>query len=233
MNEAIWRSQIAWSFFVKVSPMGSPMSLEAVSRHEIEDWYSKVEMSPKILDLPRETQRLLLRRPSPDYAEAIREAIEETFNDLHVWMFWAKELQSIDETREYLTIAESKFLEGEDFGFSVFHKQSGKFVLAAGLHPRNWGVPSFEIGYWCRSSMQRQGFTTETVKALTEIAFKEMAANRVEIRCDARNIHSRRVAELAGYSFEAELQSHDRANDGSLRDTVIYALFTDELGSIG
>jgi RimJ/RimL family protein N-acetyltransferase len=185
-------------------------------------------MSLQVLPLPRETQRLVLRPPSPDYAEIIQEAIEETFEDLHRWMPWASQLQSLEETRDFLKVAERKFLKGEDFVVSAFLRQTGEFVLSTGLHPRNWSVPKFEIGYWCRTGMQGRGFTTEAIKALTDIAFQEIAANRVEIRCDARNIPSRRVAELAGYRLEAELRSDDRANDGSLRDTVIYVLLVDD-----
>jgi RimJ/RimL family protein N-acetyltransferase len=37
------------------------------------------------------------------------------------------------------------------------------------------------------------------------------------------------VAERAGYRLEAVLRADDRANDGSLRDTLVYALLRDEL----
>ncbi|NIM92961.1 MAG: GNAT family N-acetyltransferase, partial [Anaerolineales bacterium] len=74
---------------------------------------------------------------------AIQEAIEETFEDLHPWMPWAREMQSLEETREFLKAAESKFLEGEDFVVSAFLSKTGEFVLSAGLHPRNWSVPKF------------------------------------------------------------------------------------------
>jgi ribosomal-protein-serine acetyltransferase len=190
-------------------------------------------MSHPIPTLPKETERLILRQPSPDDAETIQYAIEETFEDLHHWMPWAIHFQSLDETREFLEAAESRFSRGEDFAISAFHRQTGKFVLSTGLHPRNWDVPKYEIGYWCRAAMQKRGFTTEAVKALTDIAFREMGAKRVEIRCDSRNIPSRRVAERAGYRLEAELRSDDRANDGSLRDTLIYVLLIEDFYATG
>ena len=180
---------------------------------------------------PSETERLILRPPSPKHIEIIQDAIEETFEDLHRWMPWASALQSFEETREFLRAAERKFFDGEDFGVSVFLKRTGEFALSAGLHPRNWSVPKFEIGYWCRAGMQGHGYTIEAVRALTNMAFNEMSANRVEIRCDARNIPSRRVAERAGYRFEARLQSDDRANDGSLRDTLIFVLLAEDFRS--
>ncbi|TDI84852.1 MAG: N-acetyltransferase [Chloroflexi bacterium] len=189
---------------------------------------TSLEMIHQLPSLPKETERLVLRKPSPDFAETLQKAIEETFQDLRPWMPWAREMQTLNETREFLTAAERKFLEGEDFVVLAFLAQTGEFVLSSGLHPRNWSVPTFEIGYWCRSSMQGRGLATEAVRALTDMAFREMAANRVEIRSDAQNQRSRRVAERAGYRLEAELRSNDRANDGSLRDTVIYVILAQD-----
>lgn len=186
----------------------------------------------RILPLPRETQRLVLRPPSPENAAAIQEAIEESFAELHVWMDWAVTLQSLEETKAVLARARTRYESMEDFGVHAFLKDTGRFVLGAGLHPLNWRVPKFEIGYWCRTSMQGKGYVTEVVRELTAAAFRDMAANRVEIRCDSRNQRSRRVAERAGYRLEAELQHDDRANDGSLRDTLIYALLAEDFHSL-
>jgi len=180
------------------------------------------------LPLPRETERLILRTPLPADATAIQEALEESFADLHIWMDWATTLQSLDDTRAVIDRHQAKYKSAEDFTVSAFLKNSGQFVLNAGLHPRNWSVPKFEIGYWCRISMQAKGYVTEVVRELTKAAFDEMAAKRVEIRCDSRNHRSRRVAERAGYRLEAKLRYDDRANDGSLRDTLVYALLRDD-----
>jgi RimJ/RimL family protein N-acetyltransferase len=182
----------------------------------------------RILPLPRETQRLILRPPSPENAAAIQEALEESFAQLHVWMDWAVTLQSLEDTKAILARARARYEAMEDFGVHAFLKDTGRFVLGAGLHPLNWRVPKFEIGYWCRSSMQGNGYVTEVVRELTTAAFGDMAAMRVEIRCDSRNQPSRKVAERAGFRLEAKLQYDDRANDDSLRDTLIYALLAED-----
>ena len=76
--------------------------------------------------------------------------------------------------------------------------------------------------------MQGRGYVTEVVRELTAVAFRDLAANRVEMRCDSRNQRSRRVAERAGFRLEAELRCDDRANDGSLRDTIVYVLLAED-----
>jgi len=155
-------------------------------------------MKPCILPLPRETERLILRTPLPTDADAIQEALEESFADLHIWMDWAATLQSLDDTKAIIERHQANYKSAEDFTVSAFLKDTGRFVLNAGLHPCNWRVPKFEIGYWCRTSMQGKGYVTEVVRELTAAAFRDMAAQRVEIRCDSRNRRSRRVAERVG-----------------------------------
>ncbi len=179
-------------------------------------------MERRRLTLPRLTHRLTLRAPDPRDAAAVQQAIEESFESLQPWMPWAIRLPSLHDTTAFLERARADFLNGEDFGVTAFLRDGGRFVLGSGLHPRGWDVPKFEIGYWCRSSLQGGGLTTETVEALAEAAFDEMGARRVEIRADARNRASHRVAERAGFTLEAALKNDDRANDGSLRDTLVF-----------
>jgi len=184
------------------------------------------------LNFPRETERLILKPPSPENTEKVQEAIDESFSDLHVWMKWAVNLETLlEETKINLERAESMYKKGEDFAVHAFLKDTGRFVLSSGIHPRRWDVPSFEIGYWCRTSMQGQGYVTEVVRELTTIAFGDLSANRLEIRCDSRNEKSAKVAERAGYRLEATLHSENRANDGSLRDTLVYVMLAEDYSS--
>ena len=96
------------------------------------------------------------------------------------------------------------------------------------MHPRDWSVPSFEIGYWLRSSTVGKGYITEAVEALTQAAFQHLHAERIIIRCDSRNVRSARVAERAGYTLEATLRRDARAPDGSLRDTLQFVRLAGE-----
>ena len=142
---------------------------------------------------------MLLRAPTPADAPGLQAAIEESFADLHPWMPWAAKWQTLEETTAFLQTAETAFYAGGDFPVLAFLRNTGEFVLGTGLHPRSWRVPKFEIGYWCRRSMQRKGYTLEAVGCLTRLAFSEMGAERLEILCDSQNDASRKVAEKAGY----------------------------------
>ncbi len=174
-----------------------------------------------------ETERLTLRTPSVSDAPAANAAQRESFPELQRWMKWATCQSTLEETTAYARMAAEVFGAGEDFALWAFLKGTGEFVMACGLHHPDWDVPKFEIGYWCRTSYQGHGYVTEAVRALTRVGFEQLGANRLEIRCDARTSRSRRVAERAGYRLEAELKNDSRAPDGTLRNTLVYALLPD------
>lgn len=171
-----------------------------------------------------ETERLLLTPSRPGEGAEVNAAIRETYEDLHLWMDWADHLPQVEETEEFCRAAHSRFLEGSDFSLRARLKETGTLAVVIGLHPRDGRVPKFEIGYWCRADFQGKGYVTEAVQAVARTAFEALGANRVEIRCDTRNLRSRRVAERVGFRLEVELRNDLRAPGGRLRDTCIYAL---------
>ena len=175
-----------------------------------------------------ETTRLLICAPRAGDGAEVNAAVRETYTDLHEWMEWASYLPEVEEAEQRCLNARAKFLAGEDFNVRARLKTTGALALCAGLHPMDWNVPKFEIGYWCRADYQGQGYVTETVQALTRIGFEVFRANRIEIRCDARNLRSRRVAERCGYNLEATLKNDMIAPDGKLRVTLVYALFPED-----
>jgi RimJ/RimL family protein N-acetyltransferase len=185
--------------------------------------------APILSDIPEsfETDRLLIRVARPGDGAEVNAAILETFDDLHAWMPWAAERPTVAQTEEYCRRAYSQFILREDFALRLIHKESGVLLGSSGLHPRDWAVPAFEIGYWCRKRFEGQGHISEAVRGILKFGFETFAARRIEIRCDARNDRSIRVAERVGMNREGEFRNHMRAPDGSLRSTFVFAM-TDE-----
>ena len=64
---------------------------------------------------------------------------------------------------------------------------------------------------------------TEAAGTLADLAFKTFKCNRVEIRCDADNLPSRRVAERAGFKLEGTFRKFGHDHRDRLRDLCIYA----------
>jgi RimJ/RimL family protein N-acetyltransferase len=171
----------------------------------------------------------VLVRPYRDAdADEQFQAIIESRDHLLPWLPFADSYQSVEDSREFINRCIARWRLNEDFLVGIWELASGRFVGSSGLHPRDWNVSAFEIGYWIRRDAEGYGYVTETVRLLTEYAFMALGARRVEIRCDARNQRSAATAARAGYTLEGRLRHDGIAYDGVLRDTLIYAVTTDD-----
>ena len=188
--------------------------------------------NPLLLDFPDqiETERLIIRVPRHGDGSVVNAAIRESIHELRPWMPWAQTMPDVEDTETHLRGAVIRFFKREDLPLGLWLRGDGQYVGGSGLHRIDWTVPCMEIGYWCRTSLAGEGYITEAVNGITRFAFEHLHAQRIEIRCDARNTRSAAVAARAGYVLEARLHNHMRAADGvGLRDTLIYVAFPDSL----
>jgi len=182
-------------------------------------------MNPILLDIPESftSERLVLRCSRSGDGPAINAAISESIVELRQWMPWAREVPSVEDSEVYSRQSQANFLTRSDLTLRMLRPSDGLMVGSIGLHPRNWDVPSFEIGYWCRTSLCGQGYATEAVRAVTGFAQTHFKARRIQIRCDAENRRSQRVALAAGYVLEGTSVDDCRNCDGQLRTSHTYA----------
>jgi len=174
-----------------------------------------------------ESERLIIRAPRQNDGAAINAGVIESIDDLRPWMPWARESPSIAESETHARESSMRYRTRDELQMLLFRKSDGEFIGSSGLHTIAWDVPRFEIGYWVRTSMSGHGYITEAVKAISAFAFSVLSAVRVEIRCDARNIRSAKVAQRAGYELEAKMRWQSRTPMGELRDTLVYVMFND------
>jgi RimJ/RimL family protein N-acetyltransferase len=170
-----------------------------------------------------ETERLILRPPRMEDVAQINAGILESLEQLRPWMPWAKTVPTLDDTAANTRQAIARVMAREDIRIHL-HLKDGTYLGGSGFHRIDWSVPRVEIGYWIRTSMTGRGYVTEAVVAMTRFALEQLKVARVEIRTDARNDRSRRVAERADYRLEATLRNECRDHDGNLRDTLVYAV---------
>jgi len=181
-------------------------------------------MNPILLDLPDscETDRLWLRCARAGDGAALNAAIIESITQLRQWMPWAREMPTSEQSEAYSRHAQANFLLRSDLTLRMLRKSDGLMVGSTGLHPRDWDVPSFEIGYWVRTSLAGQGYATEAVRGVTAFAIRHLQSRRIQIRCDAENLRSQRVALAAGYVLESISVNDCRTCDGQLRTSHTY-----------
>ncbi len=186
--------------------------------------------NPILLDFPDsfETERLIIRAPKAGDGQGVNDAIRESYENLKPWMPWARTLPNVQDEEEVMRRGAVRWILREDLAMLLFRKSDGLYVGGSGLHRIDWSVPAFEIGYWVRKSLEGQGYISEAVAGITNFAFGVIGAERVEIRCDTRNIRSANVAQKAGYKLEVTLRHNRWAQDGNLRDTHIFGMIRPE-----
>jgi ribosomal-protein-serine acetyltransferase len=166
--------------------------------------------NPILLEIPEElfSERLVLKMPRAGHQAQVFEAIHASLQDLERWMHWLNPPPTLEELEIKLHENHARFLLRESLQFEIFLHSSDTFIGRVSLVRLNWQLRQFEIGYWLDSRQSKHGYMTEAVSRLTEFALATLQAKRVEIRCDTRNIASRRVAEKAGFTLEGILKNH-------------------------
>ena len=154
-------------------------------------------------------------------------AITDSIDHLKPWMPWAQDAPSADSAELVMRRMQADFILRRDLVFQIYARKGsgerGELLGGTGLHRIDWDLRRFEIGFWIRASAEGKGYVSEAVKAMAALAFDQLAARRVEIRMDDRNMRSRAVAERCGFEFEGVLRRDAMDVAGELRDTRVYA----------
>jgi RimJ/RimL family protein N-acetyltransferase len=167
--------------------------------------------------------RLCLRPFLAADAPAVWEAIAASLDHLAPWLPWADQYRSEEDVLDYLLRARAIWEQQVDLPLGIFHREDGRFLGGTGLHRVDWEQRHFEIGYWLRASEVGKGYAREAVRLLTRLAFRDLAATRVEIRVRPDNAPSRRVAESVGFPLVGSAPPRE-SDFGETGELLIYAL---------
>ncbi len=172
-----------------------------------------------------ETQRLVLRCWKPEDATLAKAAIDANLDHLRPWMPWAMdEPTSLEDKVNLLRRFRGRFDLDQDYTYGIFAADESRVLGGCGLHTR-LGPSAFEIGYWIHKDYIKRGLATETVAALTRVAFEIGSVNRVEIHVSEGNHASAAVPPKLGYKLEATLGQRIVGSDGELHDMLVWTLF--------
>jgi RimJ/RimL family protein N-acetyltransferase len=135
------------------------------------------------------------------------------------------------EARAWVEHSSSAWQEGSSAPFAVADATTGELVGSVGF---GWDGDRDEhvgeIGYWMRRDVRDRGLTTRGVRLVSEGALRELGCERLQLRADAQNLPSQRVAEKAGFTREGVLRSvHFNARLDRRVDFVMFSLLPDEL----
>ncbi|TCP28847.1 hypothetical protein EV207_11583 [Scopulibacillus darangshiensis] len=80
-------------------------------------------MDPILFEIPTvlETERLILKMPSPGDGEVVNAAIKASLTELKPWLGFAQNTPTVNETEVNTRVAHAKFLKREGLRLLIFH----------------------------------------------------------------------------------------------------------------
>jgi ribosomal-protein-alanine N-acetyltransferase len=153
-----------------------------------------------------ETERLILRCPSPDDADMAFVWL----SDPKVNRFMPYDLyKSVDEARAWLTSVNTE--ESDEIHFAFVRKEDNLVIGTGSIGPRKKDSPLWEFGYNLRSDCWNKGYATEAAKAMIRFAHETFRIHEFGANHAVDNPASGRVIEHCGlvYDHDTEYSTFD------------------------
>ena len=113
--------------------------------------------------------------------------------------------------------------------FAVIDLTSGRAVGSTSYYDIRPAHLGLEIGWtWYGGAARGTAVNPEAKRLLLARAFDELGAERVALRTDSRNAHSRGAMLKLGAKEEGTLRRHLLMPDGAWRDSVYFSILRDE-----
>lgn len=171
-----------------------------------------------------ETERLLLRKLTPEVYDYIYANFQDEELKTHLGLSTAEELEK--DRKRY-----EGGLSAYDRSFIIFQmllKESKEIIGMTGFVRYYPDHSRAELGYGMNKEEHKQkGYMTEATKRVVEYGFKELQLNRMEALAGPNNLPSIKIIEKLGFKKEGHLKQH-YVRDGVAEDSLIYALLKSE-----
>ncbi len=170
-----------------------------------------------------------LRPLRADDVVSMYEAICESLSDLKPWMSWAHDNYERKETRDWITVAQARWMDGGYFGFAIIDANRHTFLGGCSLSQINSLYHFCNLGYWIRTTQRGRGFAGCAARLAARFAFERVGLVRAEIVIAIGNAASQRVADKIGAHREGIL--FNRMMVGKIvHDAVMYSLLPSDFG---
>jgi ribosomal-protein-serine acetyltransferase len=180
---------------------------------------SMVPLTRKIDD---SLEMLLPRRHD---AESLFRVIDANRQHLRKWMWWVDKTQSPDDVEKWIDQVRQGFAVHGRGDFLLL--EDGEIVGGIGNNADMHWEGAVEVGYWAAEHAQGRGIVSRACRALVQDMFASGVIHRVQIRAEAQNTRSWRVAERLGFTYEGMLRRVHWYN-GRWVDHYLYAMLRDD-----
>jgi RimJ/RimL family protein N-acetyltransferase len=170
-----------------------------------------------------EDEFLTVRRHKAGDAELLYEAVMDSFDELSRWMPWCDDSYSLDSSKEWISLEQRLWDEGNEYAFAIFEKGKNKLIGGCGLNRLDRLNRTGNLGYWVRSGYTKKGYASKAAMLAVKFGLIDLGLNRIEIICATENKASSKVANKLGAKKEASLRSRLIINE-KVHDAYLYSI---------
>lgn len=174
------------------------------------------------------TQRLLLRRLTPEDAEAM---YRNWASDPEVtrYLTWPPHT-AVQQTRALLEAWEAQYRDSTFYQWAIVPEDVGEPIGSISVVKWDEDTDTAEVGYCIGQKWWHRGYTSEALQAVMAFLFREVKIQRLEARHDTQNPHSGAVMQKCGMTQEGILRRAARNNRGIV-DAAVYRMLATEYAS--
>ena len=156
-----------------------------------------------------ETDRFVLMVPRSTDGAAVYDAVADVITQLRAWPEswpWAGQEQSQAVSTAHCERARSRFEHKQKWNLFVFDRKTEQVVGNAEFHTIHAELNMWELGFWTRTSQQRQGTMTEALTALVDWMKQNNPGIEILTKHDINNVASMKLVEKLGFKPVDEYQ---------------------------
>lgn len=175
--------------------------------------------------VPLTTERLFLRRLTPDDADAMF-ANFASDEEVARYMSWPA-YRTAEEVREKLTEWQTDYEEKSTYYWGIFLKDTDELIGTIYLYTEGEIALIGSVSYCIGKTWWGNGYMPEALLAVMRHGFCEIGYNRIEAYHAKSNLQSGRVMQKAGMTFDGVLRQRCKTYLG-FEDCYFYSCLKEE-----
>jgi RimJ/RimL family protein N-acetyltransferase len=188
-----------------------------------------IGMSLATPEPPLSDEVVALRLWRVDDAPAVAAAIDGD-PEIASWLDQVPQPYGLDDAYQYIAACRRGWDEGTLANFAVVDAAAGRLLGSLGIRLADLPPGVAEAGYWVAREARGRGVATRALRLAARWILEQGEVERLQLRADALNVPSQRVAEKAGFRREGVLRSlHYNPRLGRRVDFVMFSLLPGEL----
>ena len=175
------------------------------------------------------TKRLVLRQIKESDAKSILENV----NNLNVtkWLLVVPYPYKLKDAKFWINQCKEETTKKprKEYNFGIELKEEKRIIGGIGLSSVNKEQGKSSLGYWLGENYWRQGYGSEALEQLIDLAFNKLKLRRLEANVFAGNPSSGKLLEKFGFKQEGYKRKAAVCKaDGKIKDEISYALLREE-----